>query len=68
LFICYINILFEKSITKSHKLFKGTVNAESYLDFIKENLEYFKKKILLQDNARMHYAKIVSVFAKENHF
>ena len=58
----------KKSITKSHKLFKGTVNAESYLDFIKENLEYFKKKILLQDNARMHYAKIVSVFAKENHF
>ena len=51
-----------------YKLFKGTVNAESYLDFIKENLEYFKKKILLQDNARIHHAKIVSVFAKENHF
>ena len=56
----------KKSIAKSHKLFKGTVNAESYLDFIKENLEYFKKKILLQDNARIHHAKIVSAFAKEN--
>ena len=51
-----------------YKLFKGTVNAESYLDFIKDNLEYFKKKILLQDNARIHHAKIVSAFAKENHF
>ena len=49
-----------------YKLFKGTVNAESYLDFIKDNLEYFKKKILLQDNARIHHAKIVSAFAKEN--
>ena len=58
----------KKSIAKSHKLFKGTVNAASYLDFIKENLEYFKKKILLQDNARIHHAKIVSAFAKENHF
>ena len=49
-----------------YKLFKGTVNAASYLDFIKENLEYFKKKILLQDNASIHHSKIVSAFAKEN--
>ncbi len=49
-----------------YKLFKGTVNAESYLDFIKDNLEYFKKKILLQDNARIHHAKIVSAFTKKN--
>ena len=46
----------KKSITKSHKLFKGTVNAESYLDFIKEFLQYFFiKSILLQDNARIQF-------------
>ena len=69
MFIRYINILFQKSIAKSHKLFKGTVNAENYLSFIKEFLQYFFiKSILLQDNARIHHAKIVSEFAKENHF
>ena len=45
----------KKVLQKSHKLFKGTVNAENYLDFIKDNLEYFKKKILLQDNARIQF-------------
>ena len=49
-----------------YKLFKGTVNSENYLSFIKDNVEYFKTKILLQDNARIHHAKIVSEFAKEN--
>ena len=46
--ICrYINLLFEKVLQKSHKLFKGTVNAESYLDFIKEFLTilFIKKYI-----------------------
>ena len=50
-----------------YKLFKGTVNSENYLSFIKEFLQYFFiKSILLQDNARIHHAKIVSEFAKEN--
>ncbi len=45
----------KKSIAKSHKLFKGTVNAESYLDFIKEFLQYFfinyyKYKIMQEYN------------------
>ena len=52
-----------------YKLFKGTVNSENYLSFIKEFLQYFFiKSILLQDNARIHHAKIVSEFAKETHF
>ena len=39
----------KKSIAKSHKLFKGTVNAESYLYFIKEFLTIlFYKSIFLQ--------------------
>lgn len=51
----------------NYKIFNGSVNSNKYLEFIKENNSKFKNKILLQDNARIHHAKIVKEYAsKEN--
>lgn len=51
----------------SYKIFDGSVNANKYLEFIEENNCAFKNKILIQDNARIHHAKIVKEYAlKEN--
>lgn len=53
----------------SYDLIDGTVNSEIYLKFIKkikEN-ELNKDKMIFQDNARIHHAKIIKEYAlKEN--
>ena len=44
----------------------GSVNRNVYKDFLEENLELFKNKIVIQDNARCHHAIIVKEFALDN--
>ena len=34
------------------------INSEVYLNFLKKNKEVFKNKKILQDNVRLHHAKI----------
>jgi transposase len=48
------------------KTVKGSVNKEVYQQFLEENLELFRNKLLIQDNARCHHARTVKVFASEN--
>ena len=48
------------------KTIEGSVNKEVYKSFIEENLNHFKNKIIIQDNARCHHARIVKAFALEN--
>lgn len=45
---------------------EGSVNKEVYKEFLQDNIENFKHKILIQDNARCHHARIVKQFAQEN--
>lgn len=47
------------------KIVKGTVNGQTYLDFIKENIDILKNETLIQDNARIHHSKIFKEYAKE---
>lgn len=49
-----------------YKIFKGSVKGIDYMNFIKDNNETFKNKILLQDNARIHHSKIVTEYAIDN--
>jgi transposase len=42
----------------ANQIIKGTVNQEIYRDFLKTNA-VFQNKIVIQDNARIHHAKIV---------
>jgi len=60
--ICAIN---NKKIIK-HKTVKGSINKEIFLQFIKTNLEYFKNKYILLDNARIHHSLIVKEYIKNN--
>ena len=46
------------------KTISGSVNRVVYKDFLEENLELFKNKIVIQDNARCHHAIIVKEFAE----
>lgn len=48
------------------KTVEGSVNKEVYKLFLQENIEQFKHKIVIQDNARCHHARIVKDYAKEN--
>lgn len=48
------------------KTVTGSVNRVVYKDFLEENLELFKNKIVIQDNARCHRAKIVKEYALES--
>ena len=49
------------------KAVQGSVNRVVYRDFLKENLELLKNKIVMQDNARCHHhALIVKAFAHDN--
>ena len=48
------------------KTVTGSINRVVYKDFLEENLELFKDKIVIQDNARCHHAIIVKEFALEN--
>lgn len=45
---------------------EGSVNKEIYKQFLEENIDNFKHKILIQDNARCHHARIVKQFAEES--
>ena len=47
----------------SSKIIEESVNAETYLNFIKDNKENFNNKIIIQDNARIHHSKIVKTYA-----
>ena len=48
------------------KIINGSVNGEIYLDFFKENIQTFKNKNILHDNARIHHYKILKEFCKNN--
>lgn len=48
----------------AYKVLEGSVNMHIYLEFIKENIDIFKNKKIIQDNARIHHAKIVKEYAK----
>ena len=48
-----------------YTLIEGSVNSKLYLDFIKQNNNNFKNKNIVQDNARIHHAKIVKEYCKE---
>ena len=48
-------------------IIKGSVNRDTYLNFIIKNKNNFKNKIIVQDNARIHHSLIVKEYAlKEN--
>jgi len=48
------------------QIINGSFNAELYKDFLYQNLDKFKNKVLVQDNARIHHAKIVKSFIEQN--
>lgn len=58
------------AITKTkivdYRILEGSVNAETYLNFIKDNISNFKNKRLIQDNARIHHAIIVKDYTIKN--
>ena len=49
-----------------NKLIEGSVDSNIYLSFIKDNLENFKNKCILHDNARIHHTKILKEFCCNN--
>ena len=43
----------------SNKIINGSVKHDIYLLFFEENLEIFKYKTILHDNARIHHSKLL---------
>jgi transposase len=50
----------------AYVIFKGTLDASGYLNFITDNLDKFRDKVILQDNVRLHHSKKVKEYANEN--
>jgi transposase len=48
------------------QFFESSIDSEKYLDFIKDNKQFFENKNIVQDNARIHHSKIVKNYCKEN--
>jgi transposase len=51
----------------SNKIINGSVKHDIYLLFFEENLEIFKYKTILHDNARIHHSKLLKEYCKNNH-
>jgi len=51
----------------SNKIINGSVKRDIYLLFFEENLEIFKYKTILHDNARIHHSKLLKEYCKNNH-
>jgi hypothetical protein len=44
---------------------KGSVNGEVYKSFLEKHLDAFRNKVVVNDNARAHHARIVKQFTEE---
>jgi len=49
-----------------YEIIKGSVDRNIYLDFITKHKTYFENKTLVQDNARIHHAKLVKDYCLNN--
>ena len=49
-----------------YKIYQGSLNANGYLDFIKDHKTEFENKTLLQDNVRLHHSLVVKEYAQNN--
>ena len=50
----------------SNIIIDGTVNKDIYLNFFKSNIELFKNKFILHDNASIHHTKILKDYCFSN--
>ena len=50
----------------NNKIIDGSVNSDIYLDFFKNNINNFKNKYILHDNARIHHTKKLKEYCSEN--
>ena len=55
-----------KSKIVAYEIYKDSLDAVKYKNFIEINKNKFINKTIIQDNVRLHHAKIVKEFAKEN--
>ncbi len=60
-----ISIISNKKIV-CKKIYDGSLTAEKYLEFLKENRNKIKNKTIIQDNVRLHHAKIVKNYIDNN--
>ena len=54
-----------KSEIVAYKIYNGSLDAESYKNFIDTNKEKFINKTIIQDNVRLHHSKIVKEYTPE---
>ena len=59
-------VAISKSEIVAYKIYKDSLNAESYKEFININKNKFINKTIIQDNVRLHHSKIVTKYASEN--
>jgi len=50
----------------SYQIFNESINSNRYLEYLKNNLEYFKDQTLIQDNCRIHHSNIVKDYSENN--
>ena len=50
----------------ANEIVDGSVNREIYLNFLQKNKSILENKVVVQDNARIHHAKVVKEYGVDN--